>query len=449
MSVYIKNGWILTMDEPRRELRNGFIWIEGDSIGEIGAMGEEGGDYEAEADEVIDALGKLVLPGLVNSHTHLFQTYMRGLADDKPLLRWLEEEIWPYSLLMEEEDFYLAALLGCVENIRNGATAVLDQHYIHTSPATSERVLTAMKESGIRASLCRCFADIKYYPKLRETRQQVMRAIDELVRTWHGAENSRLAVSLGPLNPWACSPELFRESYQYAAEHDLSYQIHTAEADEVVERTLSEYGLRNVSLFESLGVLGDRTQLVHSVKLDERELDLIAKRNAAVVHCPVANMYLASGVARIPEMRERGIRIALATDGPGSNNAQDMMEVLKATACLQKVHTGNAMILYPEDVLEMATVGGGEIMGGGEIGKLAPGMKGDCIIVDSKRPHIAPVHRAASALVYNANGNDVDTAIIDGTIVMSNGTMRMIDENALIEECERRVAYLSRKKRGA
>jgi 5-methylthioadenosine/S-adenosylhomocysteine deaminase len=172
------------------------------------------------------------------------------------------------------------------------------------------------------------------------------------------------------------------------------------------------------------------------VWLSEEEIDLVVKRDAIIVHCPVSNMYLASGIAPITELRGKGVSVALATDGPGSNNSQDMMEVLKFTACLQKVGRLDAMSLLPEDVLDMAVRGGARAMGlAGEIGSLAVGQKADITVVDLNAPHIMPVHRVPSALVYNANGGDVDTVIVDGRVLMHNKQVLFLDEKALLDEC--------------
>ncbi|WP_227764893.1 amidohydrolase family protein [Zhaonella formicivorans] len=439
MSTLIKNGWILTMDDDSTVYANGYLWISADRIAEVGQDPERQDELSREADEVIDAAGKIVIPGLINAHTHLFQTFTRGLADDKPLLDWLREEIWPFSLKMEEEDFYLAALIGCVENLKTGATSVIDQHYIHTTKGTSDRVFSAMQQSGIRGSLCRCFANIEYHPDLREEKEVILGELERLYREWHGKADGRLTLSVGPLNPWGCSPDLLVESAEFARGHGLKYQVHTAETRSVVERTVEKYGKRNVAFFHELGVLGPDTQLVHAVWLDDTEIDMVKDSGAMIVHCPVANMYLASGVAPVPKYLENDIIVALATDGPGSNNSQDMVAVLKFTACLHKVSTLNSTVLYPEDVLAMATAGGAKAMGREDLGKLAKGMKADIVIVDWKKPHIAPVHRPVSALVYNANGNDVDTVLVDGKVVVKNGKAVLVDEEALIAECQGRI----------
>ena len=182
------------------------------------------------------------------------------------------------------------------------------------------------------------------------------------------------------------SSDLISECYGYAEKHDLRLQIHTAETEDVVERSMTEYGLPNVKFLDKIGALGKRTQLAHVVYVDEEEIELIKKRKSMIVHNPVANMYIASGVAPVPRFLELGIPVAVATDGPGSHNNQDMIEVLKTTPCLHKIHTKNAMIMYPEDVIRMATAGGAVALGRTDIGKIEKGFKGDLLLMDWKRP---------------------------------------------------------------
>ncbi len=444
-NLLITNGWIVTMDGQRQVIEQGYVWIEGDRIRDVGQDEMALNQWAQQADRVLDAQGKIVMPGMVNGHTHLFQTYLRGLGDDKPLLQWLREEVWPFSAAMEEDDFYLAGLLGCIENIKCGATSVIDQHYIHTTEGTSDRVLQAMTESGIRGTLCRTFSNYNYTPLLQEEDEVIMESLARLTSQYHGSQNGRLGIAVGPINPWGCTEDLYKRTYAYAREHGLKYQIHTAETQSVVERCLEMYGKRNVPFFEDLGILGEDTQLAHGIWLDDDELDRVERHGATVVHCPVANMYLADGVARIPEMRKRGIPVALGTDGPGSNNAQDMMEVLKMGACLHKVTTLDPMVLQPEDMIEMACAAGSALLGRDDLGRLIPGYKADLILVDWKKPHIAPVHKPASAVVYNANGNDVHTTIVDGKIVMEDRKIQFADEAALIDVCQERIGAIRRR----
>lgn len=210
--------------------------------------------------------------------------------------------------------------------------------------------------------------------------------------------------------------------------------------------SLDERGVRHVPWLESVGALGPDVQLAHSVWLDDEELDLIASSGSVVVHCPTSNMYLASGVARIPEMRARGIDIALASDGPGSNNRQDMFEAMKLTALLQKVHTLNPVVLQPEDVLVMACRGGSAAFGmRSDIGALTAGRKADLVLVNLQSVFVAPVHRVPSALVYNCSTQDVHTVIVDGEVVVRDREIVRVNERAALAKANRACAELMRK----
>jgi 5-methylthioadenosine/S-adenosylhomocysteine deaminase len=436
-TILISGGTVLTQDAQGTVYDTGYVFVEDDHIAAVGA-----GHYPAQgepgfrADQVIDASLMAVIPGLVNAHSHLFQTFVRGLADDKPLLQWLETAIWPVMHAVTEEEMYLASLLGMVENIRSGATSVIDNQYIHTNQGNDDAVFRAAKESGIRLKIARGWADMNYHEAFMETADTVVAELGRLLETWHGEENGRLSVESGPLIPWGCSDEAMARIYALAQEWGVGTHVHTAESEPEVDMLIEQRGLRHVEWLEAIGCLGPDTQLVHSVWLSKEEIDLVAERGAMIVHCPVSNMYLASGIAPIAELQRRGVTVALATDGPGSNNSQDNMESLKFAACLQKVGTLDAMSLLPEAVLQMATRGGARAMGQEqEIGSLEVGKKADIILVDLNASHIMPVHRVASALVYNAHGSDVDTVIVDGHVLMKDKQVQFLDEEALLAEC--------------
>lgn len=438
-TLLIEGGMVLPCDgEYRTVHRPGYVFIRGERIEAVGA-GPAPEGLRAGADEIINAAGKIVAPGLVNAHTHLFQTFLRGLADDKPLLEWLEAAIWPGALVMKEEDFYLAAMLGFVENLKCGATSVLDQDYVQTSPHNADAIAEAAARTGVRTFLARGFADRDpYHPAFQETPERVLRETERLVKKWNTGPESMVRFEFGPLIPWGCRQDTLQTIDRLAHEWGIGVHIHLSETRAEVQMSMDETGMTPARWLHHIGVLNDRWQLVHGVWLDDEEMDLIASAGALIIHCPVSNMYLASGNPAVTEWRRRGIPTALATDGPGSNNSQDMLEVLKFTACLQKLRTLDAMALFPEDVLDMAYAGGARAMFlDGKIGRLAPGALADVILVDAMRPHIAPVHVPQSALVYNANGNDVDTVIVAGKVLMREGRLTHLDERRLVEDCQR------------
>ncbi len=438
-STLIKDGAVLPCNHDFKEvLTPGYVYIRGEVI-EAVASGEPPERFVNESDEIISARGFAVIPGLINAHTHLFQTFIRGLADDKPLLQWLASATWPGALAMTEEDFYLSALIGFAENLKCGATSVLSQDYVQTSKRNMDRVADAAYEIGVRALLARGYADRDpYKPEFQETPETVIQETERLVKYWNQREDGRIRVEFGPLIPWGCRSDTLRKINQLAEEWDVGIHIHVNETQPEVQMSLDEFGVRPIRWLYDLGVLNERWQLVHCVWLDEEEMDIIAQTGGTIIHNPVSNMYLASGIPKVTEWRKRNIPTALATDGPGSNNSQDMMEVLKFTACLQKVGTLDATALLPEDVLDMVYRGGARAMRLHEkIGRLAPGAYADVVLLNLQRPHIAPVHSPASALVYNANGNDVDTVIVNGKIVVRNGKLMTINEERLIADCQR------------
>lgn len=440
-SILIENGAIVTVNDNNQVIKSGFVFIEDDLITAIGA-GDAPDKYRV-ADKVIDASLKVVMPGMINAHTHLFQTFIRGLADDKPLLDWLKAAIWPVAQAMTEKDAYTAAMVGMVENIRGGATSVIDHQYIHTEPSNDDGVCRAADEAGLRFILARGWADQDYHPSLMETQERIINETTRLHKKWQLEHKGRIRVEFGPLIPWGCTDETMCLTHDLSREWGTGTHIHVAETRTEVDMNLESRGTRHIEWLDEIGVLGPQFQLVHSVWLSDNELDLIEKNKAIVVHCPISNMYLASGVAPVPEMLKRGITVALGTDGPGSNNSQDMMELLKTTALLHKVNTLDAMVLLPQDVLQMACRGGAKAFGmPDEIGSLEAGKKADITIVDLDTPMAMPVHSVQSALVYNASTRDVDTVIVDGRLVMEDKEILFLDEKELLRKARQVCASL-------
>jgi 5-methylthioadenosine/S-adenosylhomocysteine deaminase len=306
MSLLIKNPWIVTMNDRYEILREGYVLVQGDSIAEVGNDPARMQELSRTADEIVEAGDKILLPGMVNAHTHMFQTFMRGLADDKPLFQWLREEIWPFSALMSEEDFHCAALVGSLDNLKTGATSVIDQHYIYTSRKNGDMVFEAMRESGIRGCLCRCFGNKEYDPRFIEQDDVILDEIRSSMRNTRKRER-KLSISVGPINPWGVTAELFVKSKALSRERKIKYQVHTAETKAVVERASAMYnGLRNVEQFDSLGILDEDTQLVHSVWLSDNELRLYATRSrrSCIVLSPICTLRPASPVS--PSFSNRG-----------------------------------------------------------------------------------------------------------------------------------------------
>lgn len=445
-SKLITNGVVVTVDDDFTVHDPGWVHVAGDRIAAIGT-GSAPEQIRRAVDREIDASNSVVMPGMVNAHTHLFQSFFRGLADDKPLLEWLKNCIWPGAVHMDAETAHLAALVGLIENLRTGATAVIDHQYVHVTDEIDDAVCTAADKLGIRLRLARGWADQNYEPALSETAEEILERTTLLRERW--LTHPRIQVELAPLIPWGCSDKTMQLTVSQAREWGVGTHIHCAETKSEIEMSLADRGLRHVEWLASLDALGPDVQLAHGIWLDDHELDLVAKHGALVVHCPVSNMYLASGVARVLDMLKRGIPVALASDGPGSNNRQDMFEVLKTTVLLQKVHHLDAMALQPEDVVRMACRGGARAFGAldqigtpDELGCLAVGRPADLVIVDLDTVWASPVHRPISSLVFCAGTADVTHVMVDGELLIDDRSMTMIDEAALLAEAQQAARQL-------
>ena len=328
-AVLTKAGWV----EP------GYIHIVGNEIEEI-RPGSPASNYLRQAGEIIDARNCAVLPGLTNAHTHFSQTFMRGLAGGRPLINWLKEVIWPIQRVISPEEMYLASLLGLVENLHCGAIWVTDHHKITSSTAHTDAVLKAAKEVGLWLTLARSWSDLGRNPKSSD------HILDDLRRLFdQSKDDEQIEIANGPLALWRCSVETLQKTRTLALEHDAVTHFHVSESIDEIQMSLDEYGLRPVEWLDSIGVLGADTQIVHAVWVEDAEIDLIARANAPVIHCPVSNAVMGSGVAPVAKMLSRGADLRLGTDGPASNDTQDIWETLKMAVSFGRAFTQNPTVL--------------------------------------------------------------------------------------------------------
>ncbi len=443
--MLIVNGTLLTSAGGRLATWPGWLAIEGDRIAAVGT-GDAPAEWQTRAERTIDARHMAVLPGLTNAHTHLEQTFMRGLADDRPLLRWLKEVIWPLQAAMTPEDMYLAARLGLVENLRCGATRVIQHHKL---PGREHVAATcrAAAEVGLRMTLARGWIDLGPTGEPLDTILSDLDWLDGLLHSPACKPQAKISLASGPLAPWRCSDDAMRQVTAWARDRGVPTHIHVAEAQDEVEMMLARCGKRHIEWLAGLDCLGTDTQLVHAVHVTDAELDLITQSGALVVHCPTSNMYLASGAAPVRKMLDRGIPVALGTDGPGSNNSQDLLECAKIAALLAKQATGDAQALLPADVIHMMVgfAPGASDAPAGVSGALMAGAPADITIVNLNNVRCQPVYSAASALVYNACGTDVHTVIVAGEILVDAGQVTVLDEAGLIEQCRLAAAALMKR----
>lgn len=443
-TTLIHGGAVVTVSETSGILDPGWILVVNGMIDDLGS-GEPSAELMSSVDEIIPAHGCAVMPGMTNAHTHLFQSFFRGLADDRPLLDWLRECIWPAAEHITPDIAYHAARIGLLENLLTGCTSVIDHQYVHPGDdgdLIDDAVCRAADELGIRLLLAHGWADRNYHEPLAEDAATAIRRAKHAFDTWDG-HDERIKIELGPLIPWGCSDQAMEETIAAARSWGRGTHVHCAETSIEVEMSLEERGMRHVPWLNSVGALGADVQLAHAVWLDDDEIDAIAEADAVVVHCPVSNMYLASGVARILDMRARGITVALASDGSGSNNRQDLFEAMKVAVLLQKVHHLDAMALQPEDAIEMACVGGARAFGESErLGRIQVGHEADLVVVDLDHPAVAPVHRVPSALVFNCTPQHVRDVFVRGERIISNGEHRSVSTSAVIQEAKASASAL-------
>lgn len=416
-AVLTKAGWV----QP------GYVEIAGETVTALGA-GAPPKTLVAQADTLIDARHRAVLPGLINGHTHFSQTFMRGLAGGRPLLPWLRELIWPLQRALTPEDMRLAALLGLVENLRCGATHVVDHHKVATSPAHTEAVCKAAEQIGLHLTLARAWSD---QGKNAEAPDAILADLERLFETWAG--HDRVRVASGPLALWRCSEQTLLHAHALARRYNSVTHTHVAETEDEIRMSLDAYGLRPIAWLNEIGVLDEQTQIVHAVWADKNESMLLAESGATVVHCPVSNAVLGSGVAPVAALLAEGVSLRLGTDGPASNDTQDIFETLKAAIAFARATTRDATVLPPQAALRLAT--------GGRT--LTPGAAADVIVVNLDHARAMPVHDVDSALTLSTHGSDVETVIVGGDLLMHEGRVLVVDEPALLAESRAAVEHLA------
>ncbi|MEM2877955.1 MAG: amidohydrolase [Candidatus Hadarchaeales archaeon] len=419
--ILIKNGLILPMTDGATILRGYSILAENGKIASVGK------NITGKVEEVIDARGKLVMPGLVNAHTHLPMTLFRGVADDMDLMPWLQTKIWPLEKKLNAKRVRAGALLGCLEMIKSGTTCFADMYFF------MEEVAKAVEDSGLRGVLS--------YGMI-EKGSSVLRALElkksqGFIKKWHGKAEGRVTAMFGPHSTYTCSEKCLREVKRLSEKMGIGVHIHLAENDDDVKETKKLTGETPVRLLHKIGLLGPDVLAAHCVRVSPEEIKMLSKSGTSVAHNPTSNMKLASGMAPVAECLRAGVNVCLGTDGAASNNSLDMFWEMKVCALMGKLREDDPKVLSAPEVLEMATVNGAKALGLYDIGTIEPGKRCDLIMIDLSSPHLKPLHNPASHLVYSARGSDVDTVIVDGKIVMRDRRVLTLDEEKVVEMAEK------------
>ncbi len=443
IDLLIKNASVITVDPQRRIFSRGAVAVQGQKISAVGPSDQIEKNYSAR--RVIDGRGKILIPGLINCHMHLPQVMMRGVSDNVDVMDILTEYIWPIQGYYSEEDALLSAKLGLLEMIKSGTTAFISTG-LHPRYGI-DGIARTMLDSGIRGVISKYVMDASGYatddtalhPGMWERGQESMQQAIAMIEKWHGEGEGRLQGWFSPRSVGGVSVELFREISRLAEEMGVGITTHWAEIQNNVDFTVDEYGMLPAEFAEHVGMMGENVTLAHGICFEDHELDLLAKFGTNICHCPVCNMKLAMGAAKVPAMLKKGVNVCLGNDGMIDNNTADMFREMRTTLLLQRNAHGDPAFPTAAEALEMATLGGAKaIMAEDQVGSIEEGKHADLILIDARKPHLQPVHDPLSAVVWTANGSDVETVIIDGKIVMEERNVLTMDEEQIIEEVKRR-----------
>jgi 5-methylthioadenosine/S-adenosylhomocysteine deaminase len=424
-TTLIRGGFVLTMDQAATVYSPGAVLVHGSDLAWVGPS-----DKAPEADQVLDYPWGVILPGLVNAHTHVAMTLFRGLADDLPLETWLHDHIFPAEAKLTGQMVYEGSRLGAAEMLLSGTTCLGDM-YLFTKD-----VARALSEVGIRAVVGEVLYDFPSasYGELA----QGFSYTQDLIDAWR--DHPLISVAVEPHAVYTCSPSLLQKAFQIATDNDVRLIIHLSETEREVQDCREKYGRTPVGHLEHLGLLSDRLLADHCVWVTPEEIDLMAERRVNVAHCPESNHKLGSGIAPVADMLAAGLTVGIGTDGPTSNNDLDIFGEMQAAALIAKGSSLDPTRLPAGQVLAMATRGGAAALGlADEIGSLEAGKRADLIVVDTDRPHLTPLYDPVSHLVYAARGSDVVLTMVHGRVLAAGGRLTELDE----QEVKARVREIS------
>ena len=423
MKLLLKNARLLDMVGDFPDIKEKDILVEENKISEISS------EINAEVDKVIDCKKNLVMPGFVNTHTHLAMSVFRGYKDDKSLMDWLNNAIFPIEDKFTEKDFYWNSYESCLELIQSGTTTCNDMYF------GMENIVKAIEDAGIRSVVSWCITDDSIGNKPEET--------IKYAEKYNNDENSRIKVYASCHAPYTCNPETIKLVVDLAKKIKTGIHVHLSETLDEQNQIKEKYGKTPTEYLNDLGVFDVPVILAHGIYLSESDIEILKNINGGISHNPISNCKLASGICDVVRLRNNGIKIGIGTDGTGSTSTLDMFEEMKVTAYLQKIKNMKPEIIKAYTILKMVTIEGAEVLGlQNEIGTIEVGKKADIIIIDTDTLKFIPENDIATTLVYSLNGNDVLTTIIDGKVLMENRKFLYSDEEIIKENLRKNARDL-------
>jgi len=427
VDIVISGGRILTMDEKDTRIQNGSVAIQGDTIAAVGNKIDIENKYRGK--QTIDAKDSIVMPGLINAHTHAAMTCFRGIADDMELMTWLNNYIFPVEANnVDPELAYWGSMLACAEMIKSGTTTFCDMYLFEDETAQ------AAKQAGMRCLLGEVLFD---FPSANvKTPEEGLAYTEMLIKKW--MDDPLVNIFVEPHALYTCSPTLLKNAKALADRYHTPLATHLLENKDEAKQLKQRLGQRAVSFLHEIGYLDEYFIAFHCVCMDDEDIRILADHGCKVVHNPESNMKLASGVAPITNMLKAGIIVGLGTDGCASNNNLDMFQEMDTAAKLEKSARLDPTVMSAHTVLHMATSKGAKVLGLGElIGTLNPGKKADMVVINLNKPHLTPLYDEYSHLVYAVNGADADTVLINGRMVMKDRQLLTINEAEAMERVNR------------
>jgi 5-methylthioadenosine/S-adenosylhomocysteine deaminase len=425
MSILIKNALVVTQNESRQVI-HGDVLVENGRVAEVGAV--RGG-----ADEVIDGAGDILMPGLINTHTHVAMSIMKGVADDLPFDRFLDR-VFAVDARRTPADVEAGAALGCLEMIRGGTTTFVDMYY------GEDAIARAVERSGLRGVLCWAVLD-------RQFTTQKGDPLDNCKRFWEGHRGrEKVFPGVALQGVYVCSDETFMAAKEFALQNDLLLHFHLSETRKEVYDHKGKTGMRPAEWLDRIGFLNSRCLAAHSAWLTINEVKALARTGVSVSTCPVSNMKLATGgVAPVPEMLLAGVNVSIGTDGSTTNNSLDMFAEMKFLALLQKASRWDPTVVPAQQALDFATLGGAKAIGMADrLGRIETGYLADLILLDGKAPNLRPVNAAnvVSNIVYSGNALNVKTMLCGGQVLMRDRVVRIVDEDSILATADRAAQTL-------
>ena len=429
------------MDPRRRVIDGGSILIKDGVIAEVRGPHSKGGER---AEEVIQASGMAVIPGLVDTHIHLAQSLLRGAADDLSLVDWLMKRVWPLQASFTEEDGRVSAELSMLEMVKSGTTSFVGVDVV--SRYGFDGIARTVARTGLRGALAKTIMDSPGYGTKRsimpeglvEDKDDCIREAKAMIHKWNGVKGGLVKTWVAPRSLGGCSRELYGEVAELAREQRTRVTMHLAEVKEDVNYAKKNFNLTPFGFIEKIGLAGPSSLFAHMVWLDDRDIGRVGRTKSNVAHCPSSNMKLASGIPRVPELIGAGANVGLGCDGAPCNNSYDMVREMKLAAVIQKARLLDPRSMPATTVLEMATLNGARAMGmEAEVGSIEVAKRADLVLIGLKKPHLVPYTDIISNVVYSAMGSDVDTVLVDGNVILREGKALTLDEDRIVSEAQK------------